>query len=379
MTERAGGAERGPGPRVTVGIDASRALTDAPTGTEYYSRALIDAMLRLNSDVAFILYTNKSPRPDFFPPTGNFQVRTIPLARLWTHLRLSYEMMARAPNALFVPAHVLPPIHPRNSIVTIHDLGYKFFPDAHPFLQRAYLDMTTRWNGRAARVVVADSGATRDDLVKLYGVPTEKIRVVYPAYNAEVFQPVRDANESERVRARYGLAKPYVVSVGTIQPRKNYARLIEAVAALPREITLVIAGKKGWLYDSILARARELGMEGRVRFLDYVPMGDLPALYAGATLAVLPSLYEGFGFPALEAQACGTALVCSNGSSLPEVAGEGAIYFDARSAAEMTRAMARALGDEALRAERIAKGYANVKRFSWERAARAVLEIVRTF
>ncbi len=360
------------------GVDASRALTAAPTGTEYYSRALVDALLRLDSRLSFRLYTRTTPPENFFPPTHNYETRAIPFPRLWTHLRLAYEMLTRPPDALFVPAHVLPPIHPRNSIVTVHDLGYKFFPDAHPFFSRVYLDLSTRWNVHAARVVIADSSATCDDLVKFYKVPPEKIHVVYPAYNAEFFKPIH-ASEIERVRAKYALASPYIISVGTVQPRKNYARLIEAFNGLPREYSLVIVGKKGWLFHAILARARELNIDSRVKFLDYVPIQDLPALYAGARLAVFPSLYEGFGFPALEAQACEAPLVCANTSSLPEVAGEGALYFDPRNVSEMTRAMEMILADDALRHSLVEQGRANVKRFAWERAAREIVEIVRTF
>lgn len=361
--------------RDVFGIDASRALTDAPTGTEYYSRALIDALLQVDTNIFFRLYTRTNPPQNFFPPAANYEIRVIPFPRLWTHLRLAYEMMTRPPDALFVPAHVLPPIHPRNSIVTVHDLGYKFFPDAHPFLQRAYLDFSTRWNVRSARVVVADSAATRDDIVKFYGAPREKIRVVYPSYNAQIFKTSNEG-EIERVRAKYALASPYLISVGTLQPRKNYARLIEASAVLPSKYSLVIVGKKGWQSDSIVARVRELNLEARVKFLDYAPLEDLPALYGGARLAALPSLYEGFGFPALEAQACETPLVCSNTSSLPEVAGEGALYFDPSSVSEITRALMLVLDDARVREALIARGRANVARFAWPRAAREIVEIV---
>lgn len=360
-----------------LGIDASRAVSNAPTGTEYYSRALIDALPEPGSEFAFRLYTRGIPPQNFFPRTDNYEIRTMPFPRLWTHLRLSYEMLTQPPDALFVPAHVLPLIHPRNSIVTVHDLGYKFFPDAHPPLQRAYLDFSTRWNVKRARVVIADSYATRADIVKFYRAPPEKIRVVYPAYNARVFKPARDANQILRVREKYGLTAPYLISVGTLQPRKNYARLIEASAALPEEYSVVIVGKKGWLDDSIFERTRELNMTGRVKFLDYVPMEDLPALYAGARCAVLASLYEGFGFPAPEAQACETPLVCSNASSLPEAAGDGALYFDPRDVRAMTRAMEMVLQDDTLREQLIARGRENVKRFSWTRAAQEILEIVR--
>ncbi len=361
----------------SVGIDASRAVTAVPTGTEYYSRAVIGALLQLDTPFRFRLYTRTPPPTNLFPPTNNYNVRVIPFPRLWTHLRLSYEMLTRPPDVLFVPAHILPPIRPRRSLVTIHDLGYKYFPEAHSSLNRAYLDISTRWNVRAARVVIADSTATRDDIMKFYGAPVEKIRVVSPAYNVAVFKPIRDKDEIQRVRTKYELAQPYVISVGTVHPRKNYARLIEASASLPAGYFLVIVGKKGWGFDLLAARVRELNMESRVKFLDYVPLDDLPGLYAGAELAVFPSLYEGFGFPALEAQACETPLVCSNTSSLPEVAGEGAAYFDPLNVTDIANTIHYYLSDSTARAACIERGRANLKRFSWERAARDIVEIVR--
>lgn len=367
------GAARRPG---IIGIDASRAVTDAPTGTEYYSRALIDALLCEDSSFRFRLYTRTTPPSNFFPQTNNYEIRAIPLPRLWTHVRLAHEMLRRAPDVLFVPAHVLPPIHPRRSLVTVHDLGYKFFPQAHPLTQRLYLDLSTRWNVRSAEAVIADSDATRNDIVRQYRVPAERIHVVYPAHNADIFKPDPDPREIERIRAKYGLTGRYLLSAGTLHPRKNYARLIEACAALPSEYSLVIAGKRGWMFDSIRARARALNVTGRVKFLDYVPIEEMPLLYGGAELAALPSLYEGFGFPALEAQACGTPLVCSNSSSLPEVAGEGAVYFDPLNVGEMASALRLCLEDKGLRRDLVRRGCENLRRFSWAEAAKRVLKII---
>lgn len=358
-----------------VGIDASRAVSDAPTGTEYYARALIDALLRLESPYRFRLYTRSNPAKNSFPQTNNYDIRSIPSPRLWTHLRLSYEMLTSPPDVLFVPSHVLPFLHPHNSLVTVHDLGYKYFPEAHPPLARAYLDLSTRWNVNVAKMVFADSNATRADILRFYGATLGKIRVVYPAFNTNVFKHV-PGGEVNRVRAKYALVSPYVISVGTVQPRKNYARLVEAVASLPQDYLLVIVGKQGWGFDALLTRIQESHMATRVKMLDYVSIADLPALYAGARLAVFPSLHEGFGFPALEAQACGTPLACSNTSSLPEVAGDGAAYFDPLDVHGMGEILKRVLGNDAERSDLIERGLANVQRFSWECAAQQVLETV---
>lgn len=358
-----------------VGIDASRAVTNAPTGTEYYSRALITALLQQPSPYRFRLYTRNTPPSNFFPDTGNYEIRAIPFPRLWTHLRLSQEMLSQPPDALFVPAHVLPPIHPRNSIVTVHDLGYRQFPYAHPPLQRAYLDSSTRWNVRAARHILADSVATRDDIVRYYGTPAAKIHIVYPSYNRDIFKPVQDPAEIARVRAKYSLPENYLISVGTIHPRKNYARLIQAVTDLPTQYSLVIVGKKGWRAAELTALVQKLDLTHRIRFLDYAPIEDLAALYAAAQLAVLPSLYEGFGFPALEAQACETPLVASRASSLPEVAGKGALYFDPLSVEDMVRTMLDVLNEPTLAQDLVALGRQNLEGFTWERSAVQVLEL----
>ncbi len=359
------------------GIDASRAVTNAPTGTENYSRQLIRALLTAQSGFRFRLYTRDVPPGDLFPAARNYDVRTIPFPRLWTHVRLSAEMRSHPPDVLFVPAHVLPPIHPRRSLVTVHDLGYHYFPQAHPAAARRYLDFSTRWNALAASRVIADSVATRDDLVRAYHIDPAKICVVYPALNAEWRNIRVPWEEIERVTADYHTGDNYIISVGTIHPRKNYVRLLEAMTRLPEDLRLVLVGKRGWLDREVYAAVERLNVHERVRFLDYVPPEDLPALYTGARLAVMPSLYEGFGFPVLEAQACGTPVACSNTSSLPEVAGQAAEFFDPRNVEEMVTAIQHVLQDAARRQELAAAGGENVKRFSWERAAEQILTVAR--
>jgi glycosyltransferase involved in cell wall biosynthesis len=363
-----------------VGIDASRATSATPTGTEIYSREMIRALIALDRKNQYRLYLRESVSRDFFASSQftNSQLRILTFPRLWTHLRLSFEMLACAPDVLWVPAHVLPPIHPRRSIVTVHDLGHLHFPQAHPPLQRFYHNWSTRWNTRAALHIFADSEATRDDLVELLNVPPEKISVVYPAYDRELFQPICDVALIERVGAQYRIGKDYILAIGTIHPRKNYARLIKAFSqlAIPN-LQLAIVGKCGWLYDEIFAQVKSLGLEARVLFLDYVPAIDMPALISGARLLAFPSLHEGFGLPVLEAQACGTPVVCSMVSSLPEAAGDAALFFDPLDVDAIAGAMERAMTDETLRAKLIARGFENAKRFSWESSARTVLDALQ--
>jgi len=355
-----------------VGIDASRATSLQRTGTENYSLYLIRHLLALN-DHRYRLYFNVVPSLGLFPQGDNWEARVMPFPRLWTHLRLSWEMARRPPDLLFVPAHVIPLIHPR-SVVTVHDLGYIYYPQAHRPFDRLYLDLSTRFNASVASQIIADSEATKNDLVQEYRVPEERITVVYPGCNLE---PVIDESGWGRVRERYHLPDEYILHLGTLHPRKNILRLLEAFQSLTRDfpdLHLVLAGKKGWLYKEILYKAEGLG--GRVHFPGYIASEDLPLLLRGARLFILPSLYEGFGFPILEAMAAGTPVVCSNASALPEVAGDAALLFDPHDVETMTEASKRVLENEGLRAELVERGLERVKVFSWERCARETLSVL---
>ncbi len=358
-----------------IGIDASRAARAQRTGTEGYSLHLIQALLALDQTNDYTLYFNQAPAAGLLPQGSRCRHRVMPFPRLWTHLRLSVEMALHPPDVLLVPAHVLPLIHPRRSVVTIHDLGYLREPQAHRPLDRLYLDLSNRYHVRAAARLLAISQATKDDLVSRYRVAPERVVVTHLAAGEDM-RPVEDAARMAAVRARYGLAGEYLLYVGTLQPRKNLARLMQGfapVAAQHPALQLVLAGKKGWMYEDIFAQVRQLGLEGRVVFTGYVDTADLPALYSGALAFVFPSLYEGFGMPVLEAMACGAPVVAANTSSLPEVAGDAALLVDPTDVDAISGALARLAGDAALRRELRARGLAQAARFSWERCARETL------
>ncbi len=366
----------------TIGIDASRAVTAQRTGTENYSYQLIRHLLPLADAHAIRLYYNAAPRSDLFAARGNVQERLMPFPRLWTHLRLSWEMLRQPPDLLFVPSHVLPVIHPRRSVVTVHDLGYLYYPQAHPILSRWYLDLSTRYNARVATRVIADSVATQRDLVAHYGVPAAKITVVYPGRDPAI-APVRDSARLTATLARYGLMPGYILYVGTLHPRKNLTRLVEAYALLRQQPPphgewplLVLAGKRGWMYGRLAGHVRELGLEREVIFPGYVAQADLAALYTGAACFVMPSLYEGFGLPLLEAMACGVPVVAADASSLPEVAGDAALLVAPTDVAAWAAALARVLVDAPLQRELVARGLERAARFSWQRCACETLAVL---
>ncbi len=375
----------GPNASATViGIDASRALSCASTGTEAYSYHLIRALVPLLRDRHTVRLYLREPLPyrtgasDAAPPWSGAEDRVIPFPRLWTHVRLSWEMLCTPPDLLFVPAHVLPLIRPRRTLVTVHDMGYRAFPAAHPAAQRRYLELSTRWNVQTATHILADSTATRQSIVEAYGTPTEKITVLYPGYEPDL-APIRDPVALARVRRRYGIPGEYILFLGRIQPRKNLARLIEAFSAIALDyphLTLVLAGPTGWLAKPIVAGARALNLSDRVCFPGYIAPEDKAALISGARLFAYPSLYEGFGFPILEAQACGTPLLTGTTSSLPEVAGEGGLLVDPEDTDAIARGLRKLLEDAALRQRLVDGGFANLTRFSWERTAERVSTLI---
>jgi glycosyltransferase involved in cell wall biosynthesis len=360
-----------------IGIDASRATAARRTGTENYSLHLIRELLAQDSGHHVRLYFNEAPQPVLF--SGDLDCRVIPFPRLWTHVRLSREMAASPPDVLFVPSHVLPLLHPRRSVVTVHDLGYHYHPEAHTLSQNLYLRWSTRFNARSSMRVVADSEATRQDLVRLYDIDPEKLIVVYPGRD-ESLAPVTDPPALKAVRERYGISGPYFLHVGTLHPRKNLVRLVQAMSLagsdLDRSLQLVLAGKKGWLYDDVLAEVRRRGLSDRVLLTGYLPDADLPAMMSGALAYVFPSLYEGFGLPALEAMACGTPVVCSSASSLPEVAGDAALLFDPLHVEELAAALVRIATDEGMRDDLVGRGFGQLQRFSWSRCAREVMQVL---
>jgi glycosyltransferase involved in cell wall biosynthesis len=356
-----------------IGVDASRAACAAPTGTEVYSRRLIEALLALEGPARFRLYVRGDPPAGAF---GGADLRVIRFPRLWTHVRLSCEIACHRPDILFVPAHVLPLVHPRRSVATVHDLGYLYFPRAHTLAQRLYLDLSTRWNASAAAHLVADSSATKADLASRYGVSSAKVTVAHPGRD-EALARVEDPERIASAKARYGIEGDYFLFLGTLQPRKNLVRLVRAYEALGTELRLVLAGKKGWLYQDIALQLEREGLEDRVLLPGYVGDDDKAALLSGATGFVFPSLYEGFGLPVLEAQSCGCPVVTSSTSSLPEVAGDAALIVDPQDEAAISAAMDRLAREPQLRQSLAERGLANCRRFSWEACAREVMGVIQ--
>ncbi len=359
-----------------IAIDASRCTVQRVTGTEHYAIELIRALIRRNTTHDITLYFRDQPAPDLFPPSPLVRQRVIPFPRAWTHIRFALEVWRDKPDVTFVPAHTLPVRFPGRAVVTVHDLGFRYFPEAHPAKDRLYLDWTTRYSAQRAQVILADSEATASDLSQFYDVPAAKIRVVYPGVEQPSAPEAPD--ELARVRQKYQLPERYFLFLGTLQPRKNIAVIVQAYQRWRREqpddgAGLVLAGGKGWLYDETWAS----DLPG-VHLTGYIDHADKGALYTGALALVFPSLYEGFGFPVIEAMRCGLPVIASNTSSLPELVGEAGLLVDPLDVEAIAGAMRRLRTNDTLRDQLRQKGYLQAAAFTWDAAAEQAMNALET-
>jgi len=364
-----------------IGFDGSRAFVPERTGTENYSYQLLKHLAEIDPSNIYKVYLRpgNEVNRDNWPP--NFHFVLIDYPRLWTQIGLALQTFTDKIDVLFVPAHTLPIIRKPGlkTVMTVHDLGAEFLPTTHQLKQRLYLGFITKYQLNSATKLIAVSESTKKDLINL-GIKREKIHVIYEGFDTSLFKP-QSIDIKDSILKQFDLeAKKYFLFVGTIQPRKNLANLIRAfkgfLNVFPQtEIILVLAGAKGWLSDEIFTLPKKLGIEERVKFLGRVKDEDLPPLYCGALAFTYPSLYEGFGLPILEAMACNCPVISSNSSSLPEVAGDGAIYADPLSVEQILEAMLKIAENDSLRDNLIEKGSKQAEKFSWEKCAEETLEI----
>jgi len=369
-----------------IGIDYTAAVQQR-AGIGRYTRGLVRALAEVDRENDYVLFAAIGGRRlagmDW---PQNFRMRTVPLsdhamATLWQRLRLPLpvEAFIGLVDLFHSPDFVLPPTWAR-TILTVHDLSFLRHPTCADPNLLTYLNKAVPRSVRRADVVLADSQNTRDDLVELLGVNPDKVEVVYPGVEWR-FRSIEDEVLLEGIKRCYDLPSHFILSLGTLEPRKNFARLIEAFAILQaaiRNLHLVIAGAKGWLYEEIFRRPEELGISDNVLFLGFVPDEDLPALYNLADIFVYPSLYEGFGLPPLEAMACGVPVVASNRPSLPEVLGQAARLVDPLDVEGLAAAMEQALEDEGLRERMVRRGLERATGFTWSKAAEKLLGIYKS-
>ncbi|MGH2594316.1 MAG: glycosyltransferase family 4 protein [Anaerolineae bacterium] len=378
-----------------IGIDVTSAVTQS-AGIGRYTRELVRALLNLDAPHTYTLFyaTEKRVARPIEPLPRSVRLRRLPfhdkwLARLWHKLRIpiSIELITGPIDLFHSPDFSLPPTLRRTpTLLTVHDLSFIRDPESAVPSLRRYLSSVVPRSVARARRVLADSQSTKDDLVELFGAPPGKIDVLLSGVDAR-FRPIRDPAALAAVRAKYDLGSgPLVLSVGTIQPRKNYVRLIQAFAQVMGQwwqigpewlgdVNLVISGGTGWLSDAIFAEATRLGLQARVKFTGFVDDADLPALYSAAAVFAYVPRYEGFGLPVLEAMACGVPVIGSNASSIPEVVGEAGLLVDPLDVDAIAAGLIGLLKDASARDAYLRAGLRRAAQFTWESAARQLLSI----
>ncbi len=346
-------------------------------GSSEYIFRLLDGFYKISQEKAsnqFFIFLPDNPGPDLFAETANWKYVVVPKKSIWTLIDLSWYFLTHQVDldVFFSPTHYLPIYCSYPCVISVMDLSFLHFPDFFQPKDLWQLRLWTKYSLKRAKRVLTISNASKNDIIKYYGVEDSKITVTYPGIK------MLNGKNMSKVLEKYQIKKPYLLFVGTIQPRKNIVRLIEAFSQIVnnRNLQLTIVGRPGWMYEEIYKAPQKYGVKDKVKFLDNVSEEDLPYFYQNALCFILPSLYEGFGLPILEAMQNGCPVITSNISSMPEAGGEAALYVDPQKVEDIKKKIEMVITNEKLRSEMVKKGYEQIKKFSWEKTARETLKVL---
>jgi len=357
-----------------LGVDGNEANVDRQVGVSVYTFNLLKYFKSQASPfLIFKIFLKEKPLPHLPKESKYFIYETISPKFLWTQLALPFRLYKKDVDIFFSPAHYGPRFCPVPLVVTIHDLSYIYYPQ--DFLKKDLFKLKnwTAYSVKKAKKIIAVSNSTKKDLINIYKIPSEKITVIYNGFNK--YQGIKASSLKEEV-----IFSSYILYIGTLQPRKNLLNLIRAFYKFNQihpDFNLIIAGKKGWLYERIFEEVENLGIEDKVFFTDYVTNHQLVFLYENAFCLVIPSFYEGFGLPLLEAMNFSCPVIASFSSSLPEIGGDACLYFDPHNINDLTEKMLKLKNNPELRKELIKKGKERIKIFSWEKCGKETLKILR--
>lgn len=369
---------------MVIGIDGNEANVEHRVGISEYAYELLLQFYNFQSSISnlqFEIYLKDAPNKSMPKEKEGWHYRIIGPKKLWTQLALPFDLFTHKPrpDLFFSPTHYSPRFSPMPTVVSVMDLSYIYFPQMFKKSDLYQLRNWTEYSIRKAAKVFTISNSSKDDIIKAYKIDPKKVVVTHLGIKMQSKTRNLKTKNSELVRSKYGVNNKYILFVGTLQPRKNIVRLIEAflaVASEKEDIELVIIGKKGWMYEDIVDTPKKAGIENRVKFLSFVPDEDLVAFYENAECFVLPSLYEGFGLPILEAMKNGCPVITSKISSLPEAGGDAALYIDPEDTSDIAKKIIKVLDDSKLRKSMIEKGLEHVKKFSWEKTATQTLKVL---
>jgi glycosyltransferase involved in cell wall biosynthesis len=373
-----------------VAIDYTSAINQN-AGVGRIVREWVHALVGLDPSISYLLlYATPNPGAVArFPAAANVARRELRLNErmltiLWHRLRapIPVDWLTGPIDIFHSPDFVLPPVRSARSIVTVHDLAFLLYPECADDGLKAYLEKTVPRSVNQADFVVADSENTRNDVICLLGVPPERTAVVYGGVESR-FRPDENLDRQRALRSRIGLDEetPFILFVSTIEPRKNLVGLMDGFAIMKSRQTLphklVLVGGKGWLSEGIFEHHERSPVRDDIIFTGFFPDQDLPTLYSAAEMFAFPSHYEGFGLPLLEAMACGTPVISSRASSLPEVVGEAGLLVEPQDAEQLASAMEVFALNADVRDDFRRRGFERAAEFSWPAAARALLDVYR--
>lgn len=374
-----------------IGIDGNEANSIRPdinarVGVNQYAFGLLCALYKTDEENIYHIYLSLPPKDDLPNERDNWKYKVIGPAKFWTQWRLPLELFLKKPrpDVFFSPSHYAPRFSPVPIVISVMDLGFYRFPEQFRKKDLWQLKSWTEYSAKKAAHILTISESTKKDIIARYGVRPEKITVTYPGYDKEKFKYQIPNIKIKEIKKRYKIKGEYLLFLGVLKPNKNVESLLEAFKTLTSHESrvtshqLVIAGKKGWLYESIFQKIKELGLEDKVIFTDFIPDEDIPALMAGAKVFVLPSFWEGFGIPVVEAMAVGTPVVVSDAGSLPEIVGDVGVIvnpYDPNSIAEGLQKVISLPENQYNRLKtRVARQAA---RFDWADTARRTLEVLK--
>jgi glycosyltransferase involved in cell wall biosynthesis len=354
-------------------------------GTRVYILNLLKNFGKLDSSSEFVIYHQKDFNPELTPPNfPNYAFRKIPLPFYWTQSRFAFELWKDQPRVLWMPMQTMPFVRRGGlrTVITIHDLAFKYFPKYFEQKDLIKLNLFSDYAIKNANKIIAVSESTKRDILKFYPeIREKKIKVIYHGFDEERFSCERNSDEEREVLKRFNITKDYILYVGAIQPRKNLKVLIRAFEKIRKEkpdLQLVLAGGEAWLSQDVLKTAQKSVFKDDIKLTRKITFKDVGNLMKAAEVFVFPSLYEGFGLPILEAFACKVPVITANNSSLTEVGGDAALYFEATNENELTDKIKKVLDDKNLRNDLIQKGAEQLKKFSWKKCAQETLEYIKS-
>lgn len=372
-----------------IGIDGNEANVQKRVGISEYAYQLLLQFAEDRSakekGITFVIYLKDKPLESLPKENKHWQYRVVKPGKFWTQWRLPLDLYMHHPRpaVFFSMTHYAPRYSPVPTIVSVMDVSYLRFPDMFKTSDLYQLQHWTQYSVRNAKKVLTISNSSRDDIIKIYKKSHNDVVTIYPGIkHIQSLEPrIYGMNQ---IQTKYNVSGRFILFVGTLQPRKNIARLIEAFSKIKnadqeekfKDLQLVIIGKKGWQYEEILAAPEKFGVTESVKFLENVPDTDLDVFYQHALCYVLPSLYEGFGLPVVESMQRGCPVITSNISSLPEAGGDAAIYINPEDTDDIAHKITRVITDEKLRHELKEKGKKQITKFSWKKSAQETLEIL---